>query len=292
MAHPHTHTRLTRFRRYRTLAALLTAVTALTISGCASPEPSTGDQHPAVEISHVHGIVSDPAGSGFLLGTHDGIFTATADGNLGPRVAGPTFDAMGLAVVDGTLLASGHPDRTTPAELGTPHLGIIRSTNGARTWTPVAFTGEKDFHVLATGPDGTVYGQPTDNADILASTDQGATWTSTGVTLLAFNLVVDATGRLIASTPDGLQVSTDSGASFIPWSDTPILGLLSVSPDRERIVGVGSGGKIWAATTGDPGWTVAGTVHGTAQAIAITDSGDMLVVDDSGLTALPSPDTP
>jgi len=276
------------------LAAFLLAgfTVALPVTGCVSQPPSTGAEHADTAIKHVHGIVPDASGSGFLIGTHDGIYTATADGELGPRVDGPTFDAMGLTVVDGTLLASGHPDRTTPANLGSPHLGIIRSTDGARTWSPVAFTGEKDFHVLAAGPDGSVYGLATDTIVILSSTDTGDTWYPTGASLFAFNLIADAAGRIIASTPDGLQISTDGAASFTPWEGAPLIALMNVSPDHRRIVGVGTGGKIWATTAGAPSWVEVGTVHGTAQAIAVTNSGDVLIADESGLTLLPEVASP
>lgn len=281
MTHPHALT------RRLSLAAVLTAAALLTVTGCASEQPSTGADH-ASPIDHVHGIVSDPTGDGFLIGTHEGIYTASEQGELGPRVDGPTFDAMGLTVVDDTLLASGHPDRTTPPELGSPNLGIIRSTDGAQTWVPVAFTGEKDFHVLTTGPDGAVYGLATDNGQLLTSADQGATWTPTGATILAFSVVVDASGQILATTPNGVRQSTDNGASFTALSGAPPLAVLNVSPDHQKLIGVGSGGKIWISTAGSGTWAEAGTVHGPVQAIAITNAGDMLIVDDSGITYIPS----
>lgn len=75
----------------------------------------------------------------------------------------------------------------------------------------MAFTGENDFRVLTAAPDGTLYGQETGNAQMLASTERGATWSPTGANLLSFALVVDATGRIIATTPDGPQVGIDQG---------------------------------------------------------------------------------
>ena len=137
-----------------------------------------------------------------------------------------------------------------------------------------------------------MYGLPTDSTDVLVSTDEGDTWTSTGGSTFAFNMVADATGRIIASTPDGLQISTDGAKSFGPWADTPLIALLGVSPDHQRIVGVGSGGKIWTTTAGATSWSEGGTVHGQAQAIAITNTGNLLVIDDSGLTLLSSPSSP
>jgi len=266
----------------------LVALSALTLTGCAAAAPpSTGAEHAEV-VAHVHAIVPAPDGDGLLLGTHEGIFSVTAGGELGPRVGGNDFDAMGLTALDGDLIASGHPGRNTPAELGVGNLGIIRSQDGGETWDPVAFTGEKDFHALTTGPDGTLYGQDAGDGAVLISIDGGVSWSPTGSTLLAFGLEVDAAGRIIAITPDGPQVSTDRGESFAALTDAPALFLIAASPDRQRLVGVDNKDTIWTVT-GNGSWQDVGTVHGTAQAITITDEGEVLVVDDSGLSLLPSP---
>ena len=250
--------------------AVLVALLTLSLTGCtAGAPPSTGTDHATV-LPHVHAIVPAPDGDGFLLGTHDGVYTATSAGQLGTRVGRDNLDAMGLTAVGSDLIASGHPGTLTPTELGLQNLRIIRSRDGGDTWDPVAFTEEKDFHALAAGPDGTLYAQATGNNVVLASSDLGVSWTPTGGALLAFAIVVDATGRIIATTPDGPQVSTDA------------------SPDHQRLVGVDSKGTIWSSTTSDTTWQDVGTVHRSAQAIATTDAGDILVVDDSGLSLLPS----
>ncbi|WP_447949064.1 F510_1955 family glycosylhydrolase [Microbacterium aurum] len=268
--------------------ASFVALTSLLLTGCAAAEPpSTGSDHADTAMPHVHTIVPAPDGDGFVLGTHEGLYAATADGQLGARVGSYDFDAMVLTAVDGTLIASGHPGRDTPAELGEGNLGIIRSRDGGATWEAVAFTGEKDFHVLTAGPDGTLYGQGTGDGLILASTDLGATWAPTGTTLLVFGLAVDATGRIVAATPDGLRISTDRGATFSPLSDAPSLYVIASSPDREGLVGVGTNGAIWSSTTTDPRWQNVGSVHDSVQAITVTDAGDMLIVDDSGISRLP-----
>ena len=280
------HHHLSKGRRALTVGAVA-FIAALSLASCASTPPSTGTDH-AAPIQHVHGIIANPSGDGFLLGTHEGIFTATNDGELGARVPGADFDAMGLTAVGDTLLASGHPGRSTPPELGSPNLGIIRSTDNAQTWSPVAFTGEIDFHVLTAGPDGSVYGIASDGAGLLVSKDSGGAWTSANDSLFALSLTVDATGRLIASTPDGIKVSSDAGATFSLWEDAPLLAAISVSPDHTRLVGVGSGGRIWVTTTDTNTWVEAAMAHGTAQAVAITNAGVLLVFDDSGLSSLPA----
>src|SRR3546814_10882584 len=99
--------------------ASFVALTSLLLTGCAAAEPpSTGSDHTDTALSHVHAIVPAPDYDGFLLGTHEGLYAATADGQLGSRVGSYGFDAMGLTAVDDTLIASGHPGRGTPGELG------------------------------------------------------------------------------------------------------------------------------------------------------------------------------
>ncbi|MEI3866397.1 hypothetical protein V6S02_04780 [Microbacterium sp. CCNWLW134] len=267
----------------------LVALLTLTLTGCATATPpSTGADHAPPVTAHVHAIVPAPDGNGFLLGTHEGIYTATADGEIGIRVGGDDLDAMGLTALGDDLIASGHPGRSTPPELGEGNLGIIRSQDGGETWEPVAFTGEKDFHALTAGPDDTLYGQDASSNMLLTSTDAGATWTPTGSTLLAFGLAVDANGRIIAVTPDGPQASTDRGATFSPMADAPRLFLIAASPDHQRLIGVDNDETIWTSTASGE-WQNIGTVHGPAEAITITDDGAVLVVDDSGLSRLPPP---
>lgn len=285
----HHHTNLTApgsRTRALSLAAFVPMV-ALALAGCASSPSLTGDDHPEQPLTHVHGIVDDPATDGFLIGTHEGIFTVTRDGELGARLAKTDFDAMGLTVLDDTLVASGHPGRTTPPELGAPNLGIIRSSDNGQSWQPTAFTGEKDFHALAADPRGTLYGVATDANEMLTSTDGGVSWQPTGAPVYAMSLAVDAAGRVMASTADGLLVSTDRAATFQAWPDAPLLAGLSASPDHNRVVGIGTQGRIWATTAGAQNWFEVGTTHGTAQAVTITNNGDILVVDDSGLSLIP-----
>lgn len=58
------------------LLALIGAA-VLALAGCTATPPLTGEAHPELPLTHVHGIVEDPASDGFLLGTHEGIFTVT-----------------------------------------------------------------------------------------------------------------------------------------------------------------------------------------------------------------------
>lgn len=263
-----------------------TAGIALLLTACAPQEPEHMEaEMPSLE--HVHAIVTDPVTGRTLLGTHDGLVAVNDDGTISDRVGGHGFDAMGLAAEGEALIASGHPGSATPADWGSPHLGIIRSEDGGRSWAPIAYAGEKDFHALAAGPSGELYGLSTDDPALLASIDGGVTWTPTGAALAASALAVDAAGVVYATTPDGVRVSSDAGATFEDFPGAPPLYLVNTSPDHTELAGVDVSGGIWRAATGDPSWAQVGTVVGQAQAITITATGDIAIVDDSGYHVLP-----
>ena len=256
-----------------------TAGIALLLTACAPQDPEHMEaEMPSLE--HVHAIVTDPVTGRTLLGTHDGLVAVNDDGTISDRVGGHGFDAMGLAAEGEALIASGHPGSATPADWGSPHLGIIRSEDGGRSWAPIAYAGEKDFHALAAGPSGELYGLSTDDPALLASIDGGVTWTPTGAALAASALAVDAAGVVYATTPDG-------GATFEDFPGAPPLYLVNTSPDHTELAGVDVSGGIWRAATGDPSWAQVGTVVGQAQAITITATGDIAIVDDSGYHVLP-----
>ncbi len=275
--------------RMRTLpTTVVLATTALALGVCRGTYSLTGNAHPEQVLSHVHGIVEDPAGEGFLLGTHEGIFTVTGGVSLVPASQTPISMRWASPLSTTRLWCPAtrpkHPTRTRP-----PNLGIIRSADNGTTWEPTAFTGEKDFHALTAGLDGTLYGVATDASEVLTSSDGGATWQSTGASVYAMSIAADAAGRVIASTSEGLMVSTDRAVTFQEWAGAPRLVGLSSSPDHNRVVGIGSQGKIWTTTAGAQNWYEVGTAHGTTQAVTITNNGDILVVDDSGLTLVTSP---
>lgn len=273
-----------RFRAATVIAALMSVPVVL--AGCASAPASTGEEHTDLS-THVHAVVVDPETDQLLLGTHEGVYEVSASGELGGRVSTADFDAMGLTATSQALIASGHPGPRTPPKWGAPNLGVIRSVDRGVNWEPVTFTGEKDFHVLTTGADDTVYGLATDDAALMRSIDAGATWTPTGAQVQAVSLTADASGRVVAATPDGLTVSTDRGASFAAWPDAPLLYTLGASPDRKRLVGVGTDDRIWVIGSGEDQWREAGTVHEQAQAVGMAADGRIVVVDASGITVLP-----
>ncbi|MGZ0711948.1 hypothetical protein ACWPKO_26785 (plasmid) [Coraliomargarita sp. W4R53] len=64
---------------------ILITVSALTLAGCsaAPPEASPDDSELESPVAHAHALVNNPIDTGFLLGTHDGIFAVSPEGELG-----------------------------------------------------------------------------------------------------------------------------------------------------------------------------------------------------------------
>ena len=266
-------------RVFTTLAAAVAAVTGL--AGCgASSAPSPAAQTP-VEFGHIHAVVPE-ADATILVATHTGLYRVDTDGSVEGPLGGYDFDVMGLTATDGVLIASGHPGPDTPSELGSPNLGIIRSEDGGQSWEPVAFTGEEDFHVLTAGPDGQVYGVGSSSPAVRISADAGSTWTI-AADVAAADLAMTADGMIYAATQSGLLTSQDNAATFEPIADAPTLYLLDAAGDE--LVGVDTDAQLWRRI-GQAAWTPIGTAEGTVEALGLSSSGVVYVVDDRGILAL------
>ena len=266
----------------------LSAVTILTLALTAcGPAESTPEERSAPVIEHVHGIAQDPRSAEMLLATHNGIFQVAEDGTVTGPIGGFDFDAMGFTVLGDSLIASGHPGPKTPAELGAPNLGIIRSDDSGENWIPVALTNVEDFHVLTSGADGTLYGIGSSTPELLLSSDAGATWEPRS-TVPAVGLALRG-DSLFAATEQGLQVSVDQGATFSHVADAPLMYLIAVTSSG-TLVGVGADGYVWSESS-DGQWKQVGAVSGTAQALGVSTNDAPVVVDDRGVVRITSQDS-
>lgn len=258
----------------------ITSVTALVLlaTGCAAAS-ETGQTTEPPRIDHVHGIAADPQGDDLLVATHNGIFTLSPQGEITGPIGGYDFDAMGFTIAGETLFASGHPGPKTPAELGSPNLGIIRSDDLGASWSPVAFTSTEDFHVLTAGPDGTLYGIGSSSPNLLISTDDGTEWVRSTPLAAADIAVTD--DALYAATEAGLQRSTDQGTSFALMPDAPVLYSLDARRDG-TLVGAGVDGSLWSQNA-EGAWEQLDSLTGFAQALASIDSDRIVLVDERGI---------
>lgn len=268
----------------RTLAAVtLAGAVTLTATACtASPDSDAS----LALIPHVHDVAFDLDGA-LLVGAHTGVYRVDPATDEVSLVGKTTFDAMGLTVQGDTILASGHPDPANQDHTFTaPNVGLVRYSDAG--WEQVALAGITDFHMLAATPAApeVLLGLPSDRAVLTGSTDAGKTWTDL-VALTARDVSIDTTQAdvVTATTPDGLVVSRDGGASFSPLPNAPALVVLTADPTAEEgIIGVDADGTIWTGTT-KPGavWTTTGHATGVASAIAVSSDGIVAIADEGGV---------
>jgi len=265
----------------RKLAGLAASAAVIALlAGCTTANEPTAPEPTLSALSHVHEILPASSADAVLLGTHEGLYTVDRSGEVVGPLGGNDFDAMGLTNAADGLVASGHPGSTTPAELGSPHLGIIRSDDSGTTWYSQAFAGTEDFHTLTSGPDGVLYGVGSSTTAVRSSTDGGATW-SAGADVGAVDLTVTAEGWLLAATADGLQRSGDGGTSFTVIADTPLFYQLTTTPDG-TVVGVDTAGVLRASADGT-NWSSVGAASGSVQALGASTDGAIVLIDDRGL---------
>lgn len=205
----------------RRLAPGAIVASALLLAGCGG---SSGDAAPQglagapLELEdpgavHVHGLGYAVPRKTLYVATHTGLFELPESATTPTRIGDNRQDTMGFTLVGPSLfLGSGHPDAR--ADLP-PLLGLIRSNDRGRSWTPVSLLGQADFHVLRVR--GTrVYGFDSTNERLLASTDTGRTWSKRPTPEALLDLAVDPSDaeHLVASGASVLYRSQNGGRTW------------------------------------------------------------------------------
>ena len=301
-------------RSHRRAGALAVPMLGImTLLGCATtatgPVGASPNNTPDTKaFEHVHGLGADSLTGDTYAATHQGVWLLPT-GSLpdtylegAPRstaveatqIAGRAQDTMGFTVAaPGHLLASGHPAPTAQTELALPNLGLISSTDGARSWSALSLEGETDFHDLAAVPlDNTlrVYGYDAGAGTISISDDSGVTW-SAGAVLPLRDLTVDPArpDRVFASTAEGLVMSDDAARTFDLVAGAPPL-LLVETVDAAAgggLIGIDTQGALWRQETVAGAWTEKGMANGPPEAFAFVGGSSpwILVADARGIAA-------
>ncbi len=227
---------------------------------------------------HIHNLAYD--GRQLLIGTHEGLW-GHDPGAMPAQLSDDAFDVMGFTTADDRWLASGHPGEgmDAPADLG-----LLQSTDQGQTWTEVSLGGEVDFHRLAASGD-VVVGINAHDGRLLRSDDGGTAWTDLGVPGL-YDLAISPADPavIIGTTEDGPVRSTDSGASFEPIADVPLLALLAWTGDT--LYGADVDGTIHESTDDGLTWAPRGTLPAQPAALAALDATVAALVDDTVLESV------
>lgn len=257
----------------RLTTAFAAALAALALAGCSAGAGPVGAAGPAFD--HVHGLAMDPTDGSVYIASHDGLFRAGPAGLVPVGAAGR--DLMGFTDTGtGTLLSSGHP---APGDALPNPLGLVESTDGGQSWTPLSLTGEVDFHALEVSS-GTVFGYDVTNRLLRASTDGGRTWEDRA-RLAALDIAVDPSdpNAVLATTERGVVSSRDGGRSFTAASG-PVLAYISWAPGGTA-VGIGPDGSVFTSSDAGSTWQRSGSVPG-GRPQAITATADAVLAATAG----------
>lgn len=249
--------------------AIFSALLA-TLTACGAGNHETDDRPEdsgSAAIGHVHGLGTDPADGTLYAATHFGVFDLGKGGTgSAVRVADRWQDTMAFTVVGpGHFVASGHPDLGEDLPV---HLGLIQSTDAARTWEPVSLLGEADFHALEAAGEW-LYGYDSVKGRLVVSDDREK-WRT-----LARVPVGDLAGdpgdptRILATTSDGLVAFPVEGGPGRALPGAPPVILIDW-PSDDLLVGVTAAGILYRSHDGGASWKSSDGPPGDPQALHIT----------------------
>jgi hypothetical protein len=193
-------------------------------------------------MPHLHGLSFSADGTQLIVPAHSGL--RIYEDGVWHTPAVPAHDYMGYAGTDSGFYSSGHP--APGSDLVNP-LGLVKSSDGGKTLTTLAFAGESDFHLMAVGyRSHAIYlinPQPNSQlaAGLFLSRDDGKTWqqaTVQGVTGQPIQIAVHPTDPAVVAlaTEAGLLLSTDSGDSFALVAEAEPVSAAMFSPDGARLL--------------------------------------------------------
>ncbi len=219
-------------------------------------------------MKHIHNLMLTD--NEMLIGTHQGLWSQMI-GKKARRVGSSHFDVMGLAMMNGAMVASGHPG---VGEGNMNNLGFQMSMDGGMAWENISLLGKVDFHRLVSSGSA-VMGMSSGDGALMRSEDAGKTWTTMTNPGL-YDLAMNPTDykMVIGTTQSGPLMSIDGGKSFKTIPNSPIVSLLSW--DKARLVGVTPAGEVYQSLDMATTWKKLATVPG--EPMALTVKGDQIAV--------------
>jgi hypothetical protein len=226
---------------------------------------------------HVHGLGVNPPDKALFIATHTGMYRVPPGAQQAVRVGESRQDTMGFTIVGSNrFLGSGHPDPKAMREQNLPpNLGLIESTDGGRTWTPISLLGEADFHVLRSR--GTrVYGFDSTNGRFLVSADNGRTWRQRPIPAGLIDLAIHPrqASHVVAATARGLISSTDDGRSWRALSGK--VGLLAWATPSALLL-VDAAGQVQVSRDAGKRWSAIGDIAGQPAAFYAATAQELYV---------------
>lgn len=193
-------------------------VTGLLVGSLAMTGAHAGE---SVTLTHVHGLSYRADGSRIMIPSHDGL--AIFESGKWSKAPGPAHDYMGYSATRNAIYSSGHP---APGSGLTNPFGLIKSSDGGKSWKNLGLEGESDFHSLATSyRTNAVYvvnhgaNSRMKQAGIFLTTNDGLQWKHAAARGLGKDLKTLAVhpseaNTVAAATAEGLYLSRDAAEQF------------------------------------------------------------------------------
>lgn len=195
-----------------------------------------------VQFPHIHGLGFSADGNSLYVPAHIGLIVYNNNGWSIPDI--PKHDYMGYAAVDDGFYSSGHPDLRTDLPV---RLGLVKSNDGGRTLTTLAFSGESDLHNMAAGyTNHAVYIiNPEPNSQLTEgmyyTLDDGQTWNKSRAEGLGTSPIQVAAhptedAEVAVATQRGVYFSSDYGNTFTLMSNSEPISAITFDPDGSRML--------------------------------------------------------
>ena len=232
----------------------------------------------------VGGLSVNPADGALLMSTNTGMFRIAPGATKPKRFTGTLETPSGSGklsealvtrfVEPDTLLGSGHP---SAGESLPPALGLIRSEDAGKTWTPVSELGKADFHAIQTSDNTIVagrYGEPA----IDVSTDGGKTFAGKRPPDPLVDLEVDPEDpkRWVATTQSGIFTSSDQGTTWRQRDPVPNSRLSWA--DGGALFRIDPGGPVKRSDDSGETWEAVGTTGGEPRALHAKNDKELYAV--------------
>lgn len=230
-------------------------------------------------MGHVHGLVFDTAADTIVVATHTGLVAIpSGGGGHHDRIGASFVDIMGIASFGpGHLIGSGHPDVAGMGDGLPGYLGLIESTDGGATWSPVSLAGEADLHAIAVTRTVT-YAWDAVSGAVMATSDlrEWETLSTFDVSALAAD-PADA-DVVVAASPGGTVETTDGGRTWVQDDGAPALTVLTWTNEL-GLIGTTQDGAVWGRGERSR-WEALGLLPGTPTAI-VADGGSLFAATES-----------
>jgi BNR/Asp-box repeat len=237
----------------------------------------------AAEPPYVGALEVDPADGTLLLATNQGLYRVRQD-RIHPvrsQLEGNNV-AKGLAfrfTGPGEAFGSGHPGRErAPWAV----LGLVRTTDSARTWRSVSRLGAADYHAIAVSG-GTLAAAPGGEPTVHVSDDGGRTFEPRAAPLALQDLEIDPADpdRWVGTAETGVHLTTDGGTTWRPAD--PAGGARIAWPASDALFRTDLDGRVSRSSDGGLTWEDVGRVDGETQALAAVDEKTLYAADIEGV---------